>query len=271
MATYVIGDVQGCYDPLCRLLEQIGFDEARDRLWFVGDLVNRGPRSLEVLRLLTSLSRSLVVTLGNHDLHALALWYRVKKPKATDTLDALLKAPDAPEHFEWLRHCQLFHQDPHLKCSMVHAGVIPGWDLETAGLRAREAEAALRSSAPEAFLAEMYGNTPERWSESLTGHERLRVITNILTRLRFCTAQGVLDLKSKEGLEAAPPGYLPWFGHARRKTTADRIYFGHWARLRGESHVANAIATDTACVWGECLTALRVEDGARFQAPCTSA
>ncbi|MDX2053505.1 MAG: symmetrical bis(5'-nucleosyl)-tetraphosphatase [Polyangiaceae bacterium] len=268
MATFVIGDVQGCYDPLARLLTQVGFDETVDRLWLVGDLVNRGPHSLEVMKLLRSIAKACTVTLGNHDLHALAVFYRTTKAKATDTLGALLAAPDAHEHFDWLRHCALFHTDESLGYSMVHAGVLPDWDIHTAGLRAREVEAALQSSSPESFLRDMYGNEPARFDDSLRGNSRLRVITNVLTRMRFCRTDGTLDLKSKGPLSETPVGYLPWFSHTQRKTADNRIFFGHWAHLLGETHVPNAIATDTACVWGECLTAIRIEDGKRFQAPC---
>ena len=208
MATYAVGDLQGCLEPLKCLLEQVRFDPAADTLWLVGDLVNRGPASLETLRFLYAMRDSLVCVLGNHDLHLIAVAYNAERLKKNDTLREIIEAPDGPELIEWLRQMPLIHHDAQRDITLVHAGIPPQWSVEKALLRAAEVEKALRDDTQlPLFLDGMYGNEPAKWDKKLHGIERLRVITNYFTRMRFCTPDGKLDLKSKEGLDTAPPGY----------------------------------------------------------------
>lgn len=268
MATYAIGDIQGCLEPLQCLLEKIAFDPAQDRLWLAGDLINRGPASLATLRYLYTLRDSLTIVLGNHDLHFIAVYYGLRKQGKNDTLDQLLAAPDCPDLVYWLRQQKLVHHDPILGYTMAHAGIPPQWSLQDALIRAREVETVLKSSQPENFLAGMYGNSPTLWSGSLTGVDRLRVITNYFTRMRFCNAQGELELQSKESADAAPIGFAPWFSFLQRKTRDEKIIFGHWAALEGRVGFPNLFALDTGCVWGGSLTAMRLEDGLRFSCRC---
>ena len=262
MATYAIGDVQGCGEELERLLERCGFDAARDRLWFVGDLVNRGPQSLEVLRRVRALGEAAVVVLGNHDLHlvchAEGFWQR----RADDTLDEVLAAPDGAELVAWLRSRPLMHLEG--RYAMVHAGLLPQWTLERARQLAREVEAALQGPRYREFLADMYGSRPERWDDALAGHDRLRVIVNAMTRLRFCTAEGVMGFR--ETGKAPPPGFSAWFD-ARAARDEPAIVCGHWSTL-GLKLTERLIALDSGCVWGGALSALRLEDRALFQVPC---
>ena len=273
MAVHAIGDVQGCHEELQRLLERIDFQPGRDRLWFVGDLVNRGPRSLEVLRLVRDLGDAAVTVLGNHDLHLLAAAAGQALPGEKDTFDDVLSAPDRDELIHWLRHRPLMHHDPQLDFALLHAGLPPQWTLPQALLHAREVEAVLRSEEHPAFFAQMYGNKPKRWSEDLKGMDRLRFITNCFTRLRFVRLDGKLLLKEK-----GPPGSVddplavPWFDHPERASRGSRIVFGHWSTL---GYVArhNAWAIDTGCLWGGRLTALRL-DGDRpepLQVDCPGA
>jgi bis(5'-nucleosyl)-tetraphosphatase (symmetrical) len=267
MPTYALGDIQGCYEPLQSLLARVKFDPARDRLWLAGDLVNRGPQSLEVLRWAYAQRERLTITLGNHDLHALAVWHGAAPAKGKDTLDELLAAPDAGLLFDWLRQQPLFHFDPQLGYAMVHAGVIPAWDVATARARAGEVQEVL-ARRPRDLLEHMYGDDTLEWSEGIAGSQRLRMLTNIFTRMRFCTAEGKLEFKSKGPANSAPSGYLPWFAHASRRTAGTRLLFGHWATLSGVTDSRDAIALDTGCVWGNCLRALRLEDGACFHESC---
>lgn len=269
MATYAIGDIQGCLEPLQCLLEKIQFDSARDKLWLAGDLINRGPQSLATLRYLYSIRDSLEIVLGNHDLHFIAVYYGVRKCGNSDTLNELVQAEDAKVLVDWLRQQKLLHHDTLLGFTLVHAGIPPHWDLPQATAHAREVELILRSNKHcKDYLSSMYGNQPSQWSEKLQGHDRLRLITNYFTRMRFCTATGELELKSKEGAASAPDGFAPWFSHSNRKTRNQKIIFGHWASLGGRVNGANLFALDTGCVWGGALTALRLDDGAYFSCAC---
>ena len=271
MATYAVGDLQGCLTPLKCLLKQVAFDPAQDTLWLVGDLVNRGPQSLETLRFLYGMRESLVCVLGNHDLHLLAAGHNIERLKKADTLREILEAPDRAELLEWVRQQKLMHYDETRNIAMVHAGIPPQWSLRKALKCAAEVEEALRDDnrfAP--YLDGMYGNEPLKWDSDLKGVTRLRVITNYFTRMRFCTAEGKLDLKSKEGLESAPHGYKPWFQHKERKTSDTKIIFGHWAALEGQCNEPNVIGLDTGCVWGGALTLMNIDTGERLDCQCVS-
>lgn len=268
MSTYAIGDIQGCLEPLQCLLKKIAFDPTKDTLWLAGDLINRGPDTLATLRFLYAIRASLVIVLGNHDLHFLAVAYGVRKKGQFDTLDELLQAPDCAELIAWLRQQKLLHHDARLGFTMVHAGIPPQWDLEQAKACAREVETVLQSPALVDYLASMYGNKPNRWKEKLQGFERLRLITNYFTRMRFCSAEGALELETKESAAAAPVGYAPWFSFAERKTKHEKILFGHWAALEGVTNTPNIYALDTGCVWGGALTAMRLEDSQKFSCNC---
>lgn len=268
MSTYAIGDIQGCYQPFRRLLDQIQFDPAKDTLWIAGDLVNRGPQSLEVLRFLFSIRDSVIAVLGNHDLHLLGVAYANRKPGKQDTLTELLNAPDREVLLSWLRHLKIMHTDTALGYAMVHAGIPPQWTLNQAQLCAQELETVLRSDNFSIFLKDMYGNQPESWDDALTGNDRLRLITNYFTRMRFCRADGTLDLITKDSANEAPEGFIPWFAHPHRKTVNDHILFGHWAALEGKTNTPNVYALDTGCVWGGQLTAMRLEDKQFFFCDC---
>ena len=266
MATYAIGDVQGCFDELQNLLEEIAFS-SEDTLWFCGDLVNRGPKSLETLRFIKSLGQRAITVLGNHDLHLLALHYNQAPAKNNETLQAILDAPDRQELMNWLEKQPLLYTDPVMPFTLVHAGIPPAWSLKKAHKRAREVEAVLQSDKAVQFYAKMYGNKPEGWRKNIKGCDRLRVITNYFTRMRFCTPEGDLEFASKGGLETQPDGYLPWYQYKARRTANDVIIFGHWAALLGQIDTPNTYAIDTGCVWGERLTALRLDDLALFSTP----
>lgn len=268
MSTYAIGDLQGCLEPLQRLLEQIQFDPAIDRLWIAGDIVNRGPSSLETLRFLYELRTSVIPVLGNHDLHFLAVAFGHKRKSSFDTLEELLKAEDCRELIEWLRQCKLLHRDTQMGFTMVHAGIPPIWSMEQAEAHAREVEAVLQSNQLDDFLSQMYGNKPMRWKNKLVGMDRLRIITNYFTRMRFCTSSGELDLETKTGPDQHPPGFAPWFSHPKHKCRDHKIIFGHWAALEGKADAPNVYALDTGCVWGGSLTALRLEDEHIFRCRC---
>lgn len=267
MAIWAIGDIQGCFDPLQRLLERLKFDPAEDRLWFTGDLVNRGPSSLETLRFVKSLGDAALTVLGNHDLHLLAVAACQRQPHRHDTLHGVLDAPDAEELLDWLRRQPLFHREAGWV--LIHAGLPPQWDIPTAGRLAREVEAVLRGADSEGFFAHMYGNGPDFWSEELSGWGRLRFITNCLTRMRFCDREGRLDLKEKGAPGAQPAHLRPWFEVAERRSRGARIVFGHWSTL-GFYAGEDCYGLDTGCLWGGELTALRLEDGAveRRSVPC---
>jgi bis(5'-nucleosyl)-tetraphosphatase (symmetrical) len=253
---YAVGDVQGCGPSLKALLKKLPINS---NLIFLGDLVNRGPDSLGALRKLKSLQESgrAECILGNHDLHLLAIDAGLRKAKGLDTVDAILKAPDRKELIDWIRHRPMALSNG--KVLTVHAGVLPQWDLQQTLECAQEVEKALRSKSYKEFLANMYGNTPNKWSNSLKGYERLRLITNTLTRMRFCTPNGQMEFESKEGLENGPKGYIPWFNVPKRKTADTLIYFGHWSTLGLLRH-NNVIGLDTGCVWGGKLTALEISN-----------
>jgi bis(5'-nucleosyl)-tetraphosphatase (symmetrical) len=267
MAIYAVGDVQGCYAELAKLLEDIRFDAAADKLWLVGDLVNRGPGSLEVLRLAKSLGDSAITVLGNHDLHLLAVAEGVGELHRTDTLDAILAAPDRDELLHWLRNQRLLHaQNGYV---LVHAGLLPQWSVAQAASLAREVEAALRADDYATFLARMYGNAPHNWDDSLTGHKRLRVIVNAFTRMRICTTAGEMEFKFKGEVENIPAGYLPWYDVPGRKSRDATVIFGHWSAL-GLLLRKDVIALDTGCLWGGPMSAVRLDDRQLFQAACNN-
>lgn len=259
MAVYAIGDVQGCLDELQRLLDRLRFDPAADRLWFAGDLVNRGPQSLETLRFIRALGERAVSVLGNHDLHLLAISRYADRLKARDTLLHILEAPDRDELLDWLRQRPLFHHDATLGYSLVHAGLPPQWDLDQALASSREVEAVLRDDTRCGdFLAHMYGNQPDTWSAQLTGHDRLRFIVNACTRLRYCTPEGRLEFRHSGPPGSQPPGFLPWFEVPGRASRGLNILFGHWASLDRVGG-PGIHPLDTGCVWGRQLTALRLD------------
>jgi len=267
MAVYAVGDIQGCYAALCRVLAQVSFDAQRDQLWLVGDLVNRGPQSLEVLRFVRSLGESARLVLGNHEVHLLAVAAGVRRSSAGDTLGPILDAPDRQELLGWLVRQPLLLEDPTLGYVMVHAGIPPHWDLAKARERAREAERWLRQG-DLAKLAGAVAQEPTHWSADLEPALRARMILAYFTRMRVCTADGRLDLAFKGQAEEAPAGFLPWFAHPERKTRDTRVIFGHWAALLGRAQAPNVFALDTGCSWGHSLTLMRLEDGQRFSCAC---
>jgi bis(5'-nucleosyl)-tetraphosphatase (symmetrical) len=272
MPTYAIGDIQGCCDEFEALLERIAFDPQQDRLWLVGDLVNRGPRSLDVLRLVRRLGDAVTVVLGNHDLHLLAVASTpARRPKPGDTLNDVLLAPDRDELLDWLRRQPILHHDPELNYTMIHAGLAPQWDLATARRCAAELENVLRDERTAAELfAHMYGDQPDLWSDELQGFDRLRFITNCFTRLRFVTADGRLDLKYKGTIADAPTGLTPWFQAPERRTRGERIVCGHWSAL-GFHEGDGVLSIDTGCVWGGSLCAVRLDERAPpVLVPCSS-
>ena len=258
MALYCIGDVQGCDAALGQLLEHIGFSPSRDTVYLLGDLVNRGPDSVAVLRRCKEAEGALHCLLGNHDLHLLATAHGVRSPSRRDTLDSVLQAPDRAALLEWLRQQPLVrtHQHAGETLLMLHAGVLPGWSLADTIVLADEVHTVLRGPDLQDFLQQMYGNTPDHWSDALAGPDRLRVIVNALTRLRFCTPAGVMDFDSAESAEAAPPGLVPWFDAPERRTQGTPIAFGHWSML-GWVDRPGVLSLDTGCVWGGCLSAVR--------------
>jgi bis(5'-nucleosyl)-tetraphosphatase (symmetrical) len=265
MSTYAIGDVQGCHEQLLRLLERIDFDPARDTLWFVGDLVNRGPQSRAVVRFVRALGDRAVTVLGNHDLSLLVVAEGIRRAHASDTFNDILDAPDRDELLHWLRHQKLMHADG--RYAMVHAGLLPQWSIPVALTLAREVEDALRGPAWREFLREMYGNEPVGWSDALRGYERLRVIVNAMTRLRLCAPDGAMEFSHKLGLENAPAGYVPWYDAPGRASAGTTIVFGHWAAL-GLVVREDVVALDTGCVWGRKLSALRLDDRRIDQCDC---
>ena len=260
MATYAIGDVQGCFDELQALLARAGFNRDHDRLWFVGDLVNRGPKSLEVLRFVKDLGDRVVTVLGNHDLHLITQHEGFERKRKDDTFTDVLGAPDAKELVDWVRSRPMMHVEGNW--AMVHAGLLPQWSIQKSVVLAREVEAALRGPVYRDFLANMYGSKPERWDDGLTGWDRLRVIVNAMTRMRHCTREGVMEFHLNGN--TTPPGYLPWY--ETRTAAEPAIVFGHWSAqgLKVNERIA---ALDTGCVWGGSLTALRLEDRWLVQVP----
>lgn len=266
MAIFAIGDVQGCMQALQRLLERVRFDPSEDYLWFAGDLINRGPHSLEVLRFVRGLGDRAVTVLGNHDLHLIAMSAGIRTP--SHSLATILKAEEGPELIAWLRHRPLLWRDTDLGYVLVHAGLAPAWDLDQAVRLAHEAETALGAEDIHSFLEEMYGDRPERWSDDLQGVERLRAIINIFTRLRYVTRDGALDFKHSGAPGTQPPHLVPWFLAPGRRNADAHIVFGHWATL-GPVKVPNLYPLDTGCVWGGSLSALRLDgEQAWFSVPC---
>lgn len=260
MAIYAIGDVQGCYAPLQQLLARLNFDAARDRLWFTGDLVNRGPQSLEVLRFVKGLGDRAVCVLGNHDLHLLAVAAGTARTKKRDTLDEILRAPDRDELLHWLRSRPLLHHDADLGYTLIHAGLLPPWDLAQAQRLARETETVLRSDRHPEFFRHMYGDLPDHWNENLHGFDRLRVIVNAFTRLRYCDLDGNMDLRPKGPPGSQPPDLVPWFQVPGRRSHGLKIIFGHWSAL-GLWQGDGVIGLDSGCLWGRALSAARLDAG----------
>jgi bis(5'-nucleosyl)-tetraphosphatase (symmetrical) len=256
MATYAIGDLQGCYKSLLDLLEKINFDKTKDKLWFAGDLVNRGPDSLSTLRFVKSLGENAIAVLGNHDLHLLAIAYGVKSTRSQD-LQRILDAEDRDELLLWLSTRPLLHHDVRLGYTLIHAGIYPQWTLKQAQDNAAELENALKNNLTE-FLNHMYGDKPDSWNESLSGSERLRFICNCFTRMRFCHQDSRLDFSSNAAPGTTPDGTMPWFEIPNRKTCNEKLLFGHWSRL-GAVNQKNIYPLDTGCVWGGKLSALRID------------
>jgi bis(5'-nucleosyl)-tetraphosphatase (symmetrical) len=267
MATYAIGDIQGSFEELQALLGTFGFDCAKDSLWFVGDLVNRGPASLATLRFVRDLGDRALTVLGNHDLHLLALAQGSVKAREDDTLGDVIAAPDRDELLDWLRHRPMAHVASSY--ALVHAGLLPQWDIAKARALAGEVETELRGPRHREFLAQLYGSRPDRWSDDLRGPDRLRVIVNAMTRLRFCTSEGVMDFDTKGETAQAPAGYLPWFEVPGRKSADYTLICGHWSAL-GLRIAPNLLALDSGCVWGGKLSAVRLEDRRLYQVPCAT-
>ncbi len=258
MATWAIGDVQGCAAELEALLDRIGYSPARDRLWFVGDLVNRGPRSLDVLRLVAGLGDSAVVVLGNHDLHLLAAARGAGLRDGDESLAPVLAAPDRARLLDWLQSRRMLHHDPALGRVMIHAGLPPQWTLDSARGCAADLEQVLQGEASGAFFARMYGNQPDLWRDDLEGMDRLRFTVNALTRLRACDAEGRMLLKLKGPVARLPTGTMPWFRVPGRRSAGHRVVCGHWSAL-GYHDADGVLALDTGCVWGGTLTARRLD------------
>ncbi|MEN3294305.1 MAG: hypothetical protein V7642_3558 [Burkholderiales bacterium] len=265
MSTYAIGDLQGCKPKLVELLERIQSSSSNPKFIFVGDLVNRGPDSLGTLRLIRSLGARARVLLGNHDLHLLAVAQGIRKPSPSDTLDDILAAPEREELLEWLRHQRLaLFEEGHL---LVHAGVLPQWNAQKTMELAGEVEAVLRGPDWVEFLRKMYGNLPDKWDDTLQGADRLRCIVNALTRIRYCTTDGRMQLIPTKGVEQPLPGYMPWFDVPGRKTADVPVAFGHWSTL-GLTVRPNLIGLDTGCLWGGKLSAVCLEDRSVIQVNC---
>ena len=261
MATLAVGDVQGCYDELQELLARARFDAARDVLWLVGDLVNRGPKSLEVLRFVRSLGDRAVTVLGNHDFHLIAQYEGLEQAREGDTLEGVLAAPDAKLLVDWLRRRPMMHANADH--ALVHAGLLPEWSVAKALALAREVERALAAPTYREFLGCLYGGQPDRWSDTLAGWDRLRVIVNAMTRLRFCTKDGRMEFRAKG--TRPPQGYEAWFD--LRAADSQTLVCGHWSAL-GLKLAPRLAALDSGCVWGGALSALRLEDRALYQVPC---
>ena len=256
MATYAIGDLQGCYDSLIQLLEKLNFDKTKDTLWFAGDLINRGPDSLSTLRFVKSLGDSAISVLGNHDLHLLAIAHNVKSTRSRD-LHRILDADDCDDLLKWLSTRPLLHYDKKLNYTITHAGIYPSWTLQQAKNYAAELEDVLKNNL-DAFLNNMYGDKPNKWDESLNGFERLRFICNSFTRMRFCNQNGTLDFSSNGAPGTIPAETVPWFDVSNRKTKDEKLLFGHWSTL-GKINKDHVYPLDTGCVWGGELTALRID------------
>lgn len=264
MSTYAIGDVQGCYRELVKLLELISFNPQNDTLWLTGDLVNRGSHSLHVLRFIKNLGEKHITVLGNHDLHFLAVAMKVQPIRQQDTFQDILKAKDLPELVDWLRFRPLLHDDPTLNFTLVHAGIYPWWSLSEAQKHAKEAEAFLQDNHFQKLLNNLYGNQPDRWAPQLAGFDRYRFIINAFARMRFCTLQGRLNMVEKCNIGKQPAELYPWFTIKNLTHLPRNIVFGHWASLNGVTNTPHIYAIDTGCVWKNRLTALRLEDKKLF-------
>lgn len=267
MATYAIGDLQGCFKPFTCLLDKVQFKPDRDQLWLCGDLVNRGPDSLKTLKYCYDRRDNIVAVLGNHDLHMLAVLNDRVSAKRKDTFDDIQSSKHRDKLAEWLYHCPLMHEnDDWILC---HAGIYPGWNLEQARRYAREVESVLQDPDLRlTFFDNMYGNTPDVWQESLRGPERWRTITNCFTRMRLVSDSGAIDLTNKGALSEAPAGLTPWFQWQHRIPLEKKVLFGHWAALQGNSNLAEVVALDTGCVWGNTLTAVCLESGNLTSCEC---
>lgn len=269
MATYVVGDLQGCLSPLWCLLEKVAFDTQQDKLIIAGDTINRGPDSLQTLRFLYANRKYIKTVLGNHDLHLLAVAHGFSRLKNGDTIKEILSAKDKIELLEWLIHQPLIYTPDDYNCLIVHAGISPFWGVNKAKRLAAEVEQILQSENASIFFKNMYGDEPNIWSDNLEGMARLRVITNYLTRVRLLNAQGALNLSYKGGIDTMPAGLIPWFLHPKqrfaKKTT---IVFGHWAALNGYTGVPHAIALDTGCVWGQKLTMICLDTNQLYSCQC---
>ena len=273
MATYVIGDVQGCYSELRSLLRECGFDARRDTLWFAGDLVNRGPRSLDVLRFVADLGDRARTVLGNHELHLVASARGIRPQRAKDTFQDVLDAPDGEALVDWLREWPMIHRDPERGFVMVHAGIAPAWTIDDALVHGAELSRALRAPDHARLLEGMYGNEPAAWRESLAGLDRLRFITNAFTRMRYCRRDGRLDFSETDPPGMQDPSLVPWFELRDARADGTRIVFGHWATLQIDAALSRDLHVrhvDTGCVWGGSLTALRLEDDREFSVGCGS-
>lgn len=269
MATYVIGDVQGCYSALTNLLNRINFQPSIDKLWFCGDIINRGENSLATLRQIKGLGDSAITVLGNHDLHLLAIYYGQRKIGKKDTIGPILEAEDSDELMHWLRHRPLAHYDAEHDVFLCHAGVYPQWSRAQATALASEVESILQNDdLVNELFTNMYGNHPKTWSEDLKGWDRIRFIINAFTRMRYCTEQGKLDLKAKGAPGSQPVDFVPWYMVPKRPMAKQTILFGHWASLEAESGHPFSIALDSGCVWGGELTAYRLEDRQFFSVEC---
>lgn len=266
MTDYAIGDIQGCYERLRDVLAKVDFSPSRDRLWVAGDLINRGPSSLQTLRYIESLGDSAVVVLGNHDLHLLAVALGGHAPKRKDTLHDILDAPDCDRLLQWLRLQNFCVHDPSRNFIMAHAGIPHIWNVADAVSFGREVEAVIRGDQAEYYFTHMYGNEPERWDPGLTGMDRWRVITNYFTRMRFIAEDGTLELATKESAGNAPEGYEPWFRFPRQDDV--RVIFGHWAALEGNTGSDRFIGLDTGCVWGGVLTVMNLDTGEKIHCDC---
>jgi bis(5'-nucleosyl)-tetraphosphatase (symmetrical) len=264
MSHYVVGDIQGCYAEFAQMLDLIAFERTRDRVWLVGDLVNRGPDSLSVLRAVKALGPAATMVLGNHDLHLLIVAAGHRVAHLRDTLAPILDAPDRDELLVWLRRQPLVVREGDLL--MVHAGLLPSWTPDRAVELSREVEAALASPDHDDFLRHLYGDEPSRWDERLSGFDRLRVIVNACTRMRFCSADDAMEFQEKRGPEYAPAGYAPWFAHPGRRSSGARVLCGHWSTL-DLMFAPNVVMLDSGCLWGGTLTSVRLDDGRVFQVP----
>ncbi|MDE3022556.1 MAG: symmetrical bis(5'-nucleosyl)-tetraphosphatase [Pseudomonadota bacterium] len=267
MATYAIGDIQGCYSSFMTLLDEMEFNPHKDTIWLTGDLVNRGPQSLETLRTVIQLGHAARTVLGNHDLHLLGVAQGLRKFHPGDTFDDILSAPDSHELLDWLRHQPLLIREDRF--AMIHAGLLPQWSMEEAATYAAEVETALQGKEFNEFLSQVFGNEPHEWSNELKGYERLRVIVNAFTRLRFCTPAGKMEFAHKGDATQAPPGFMPWFDIPGRRSIRHTLIFGHWSTL-GLIVRPNLYGLDTGCLWGQSLTAVCLDNGKLFAVNCAS-